>query len=79
MSAPYEGTLLLGALLDRLGSVQAQAWLARLDRWLSDDDRDTPFKSTRFDRDQFRATDAPYDRRKQTKNGPHNLDPRTAS
>ena len=79
MSAPCEGNLLLGALLDRLGSVQAQAWLARLDQWLSDDKLDTPFKSTRFDRDQFRATDAPYDRRKQTKNGPPTLDPRTAS
>lgn len=79
MSAPYEGTLLLGALLDRLGSVQAQIWLAHLDRWLSRDERGTPFRNTRFDRDQFRATDASYDRRKQTKNGPQNLDPRTAS
>jgi hypothetical protein len=79
MSAPHEGSLLLGALLDRLGSAQAQDWLARLDQWLSSEDRDAPFRSTRFDRYQFRATDAPYDRRKQTKNGPHNLDPRTAS
>jgi hypothetical protein len=79
MSAPCEGNLLLGALLDRLGSVQAQAWLARLDQWLSSEDRDAPFRSTRFDRDQFRTTDAPHDRRKQTKNGPHNLDPRTAT
>lgn len=79
MSAPYEGNLLLDALLDRLGNAQAQAWLARLDQWLSRDDRDTPFNSTRFDQDQFRATDAPYDRRKQTKNGPPKLDPKTAS
>jgi len=34
------GTLLIGALLDRLGSAQAQAPLQRLDRWLSQEDRD---------------------------------------
>jgi hypothetical protein len=79
MSAPREGSLLLGALLDRLGSVQSQAWLARLDQWLSSHGGDTPFEDTRFDRDQFRATEATYDRRKQTKNGTPDLDPRTAS
>lgn len=78
MTAPSEENLLLGALLDRLGSAQAQAWLARLDQWLSRDS-DTLPADTRFDRDQFRATEALYDRRKQTKNGTHNLDPRTAS
>jgi len=79
MTVPCQENLLLGALLDRLGSAQAQAWLARLDQWLTRDDRDTPLADTRFDRDQFRATDALYDRRKQTKNGTQNLDPRTAS
>jgi hypothetical protein len=33
-------TLLIGALLDRLGSTQAQALLQRLDRWVSQEDRD---------------------------------------
>ena len=70
MSDPQERSVLLGALLDRLGSDQAQAWLERLDRWLASES-DTPFPSTQFDRDQFRATEAPYDRRKQTKNGPY--------
>lgn len=35
------GTLLIAALLDRLGSNQAEALLARLDRWMSQHDRDT--------------------------------------
>jgi len=79
MSTPCEGKLLLGALLDRLGTAQAQAWLAQLDQWLTRDDSDTPLADTRFDRDQFRTTESTYDRRKQTKNGTHNLDPRKAS
>ena len=33
-------TLLIGALLDRLGSTQAQALLQRLDRWMSQEGRD---------------------------------------
>jgi len=39
-------TLLIGALLDRLGSVQAQALLRRLDRLVSQEDRhDLPPKT----------------------------------
>jgi len=33
------GNLLIGALLDRLGHAQAQALLARLDKWLSQSER----------------------------------------
>ena len=67
MSPPRVDRILLGALLDRLGSVQAQALLARLDQWLSREERDVPVESIRFDRDQLRAIGTPYDRRKQTK------------
>ena len=35
------GTLLIDALLDRLGSTQASALLVRLDSWMSQHDRDT--------------------------------------
>jgi len=34
------GNLLIDALLDRLGSAQAQALLHRLDRWVSQESRD---------------------------------------
>jgi hypothetical protein len=37
---PLGGNLLIGALLDRLGHAQAQALLQRLDRLLSQEDRD---------------------------------------
>ena len=35
------GTLLIDALLDRLGSAQASALLARLDGWMAQHDRAT--------------------------------------
>jgi hypothetical protein len=44
------GTLLIDALLDRLGSTQASALLVRLDDWMSQRDRDTrkgPVKAMR--------------------------------
>ena len=39
MRNPFGGNLLIGALLDRLGHAQAQALLARLDKWLSQNER----------------------------------------
>ena len=35
------GTFLIDALLDRLGSAQAEVLVARLDTWMSQDDRVT--------------------------------------
>ena len=46
MRNPLGGNLLIGALLDRLGHTQAQALLQRLDRLLSQEDRDAPPPST---------------------------------
>jgi len=46
MRNPLSGNLLIGALLDRLGHAQAQALLQRLDRLLSQEDRDAPPPST---------------------------------
>ena len=42
---PLGGDLLIGALLDRLGSVQAQALLARLKKSLCENERDSYPKS----------------------------------
>jgi len=44
------GTLLINAVLDRLGSTQASALLVHLDDWMSQRDRDTrkgPVKAMR--------------------------------
>ena len=41
MRKPLGGNLLIGALLDRLGSVQAQALLARLNESLRQNERDS--------------------------------------
>lgn len=61
MRPARESNVLLGALLDRLGAVQAQALLARLDQWLA-----AAYPNTkRFDRDQINAIEGPYDRRRQ--------------
>jgi hypothetical protein len=65
MSRSSEETVLLGALLDRLGNTQAQALLVRLDRWLTADEREP---RQELDRDQMRAQDTPYDRRKRVGN-----------
>jgi len=46
MRNPLGGNLLIGALLDRLGHAQAQVLLQRLDRLLSQEDRDAPPPST---------------------------------
>jgi hypothetical protein len=42
MTTPREGNLLLSALLERIGYTQAQAFLTRLDQWLSPGDRNAP-------------------------------------
>lgn len=66
MSPAREGSVLLGALLDRLGTTQAQALLARLDRWLASE---THPNTKGLDDDQVRSLEAPYDRRRQYGNG----------
>jgi hypothetical protein len=66
MSATRDGSALLGALLDRLGTTQAQALLTRLDQWLAS----TARRDTKgLDHDQVRAVQGPYDRRRQDRNG----------
>jgi hypothetical protein len=62
MSSPHESSVLLGALLDRLGASQAQALLAQLDQWLASAAHPD---TKRFDRDQIYAVEGPYDRRRQ--------------
>jgi len=74
-----EGKVLLGALLDRMGKAQAQALLVRLEQWLSEEARTTSPRSTLFDRDQPRAIEAAYDRRKQTENPKPGPNPSSAS
>jgi len=74
VSARRGDSLLLGALLERLGSAQGQSLLARLDRWVASPDR-----TMLFERNQIRAIDAAYDRRRQTKRGTINPQPRKAS
>jgi hypothetical protein len=51
MRNPLGGNLLIGALLDRLGSVQAQALLARLDKSLCQNERDGYPRTTERRRD----------------------------
>jgi hypothetical protein len=79
MSALPGDSLLLGALLERLGSAQGQSLLARLDQWLSSADGDSAVENTEFDEHQIRTIDAAYDRRKQTKSGTPTPQPRKAS
>ena len=45
MRTRFENEVLLGALLERLGSVQSRSLLARLDRWLLQRDPDSPVES----------------------------------
>jgi hypothetical protein len=79
MSNSYEGSVLLGALLDRLGKPQAQVLLARLDQWLSLDNRGAPLENIRSEPKQFDAVEAPYDRRKHGRDKIHNSDSNSAS
>jgi len=66
-------SILLGALLDRLGSVQAQALLARLDQWLSRDERVLPSKASDLTKINSARSEPPYDRRNQITNANHDL------
>jgi len=66
MRSARDGSVLLGALLDRLGKTQAQALLTRLDQWLASAARPD---TKGFDYDQVRAVQSPYDRRRQDGNG----------
>ena len=68
MSASRDASALLGALLDRLGTTQAQALLARLDQWLASAARPD---TKGLDHDQVRAVQGQYDRRRQDGNGYH--------
>jgi len=61
-----EADVLLGALLDRLGKTQAQVLLVRLDQWLASE---ASPNTKRFDQDQIRPIEGPYDRRRQDGNG----------
>ena len=78
MRTTRENSLLLGALLDRLGTIQGQTLLARLDQWLSQD-HGFSVESIAFDRNQIRAIEPAYDRRKPTKSGTPDPNFRTAS
>jgi hypothetical protein len=69
MSPAREGSVLLGALLDRMGAKQSQALLARLDHWLAHECEKPHTRESGLDPDQDLATQAPYDRRKRDGNG----------
>jgi hypothetical protein len=69
MSALQGDSILLDALLERLGSAQGEHLLARLDEWLSSADGDSAVENAESDEYKIRAIDAAYDRRKQTKRG----------
>jgi hypothetical protein len=64
MNRPREANVLLGALLERLGTTQAQALLARLDQWLTRDGEKVHTQEHGFDRDQAPGAHASYDRRR---------------
>jgi hypothetical protein len=71
-----EGDVLLGALLDRLGKAQAQVLLVRLDQWLAGEAHPN---TKRFDQDQIRPIEGPYDRRRQDGNEIHTRHSNAAS
>ena len=64
MIRPRDANVLIGALLDRLGTTQAQALLSRLDQWLTRDSEKVHAQQHGFDRDQALAAHVPYDRRR---------------
>jgi hypothetical protein len=66
MTPAREGSVLLGALLDRIGATQSQVLLVRIDKWLASAAHPN---TNGFDQDQIRALQAPYDRRRQNGNG----------
>ena len=76
MSASRDGHALLGALLDRMGTAEAQVLLARLDRWLASTERP---HTKGLDQDQVRAIQGPYDRRRKDGNAIHTRHSNAAS
>jgi hypothetical protein len=73
-------TVLLGALLERLGSAEAQVWLTRLDQWLSRDARDaSPQNNKIIDRGQLGTPKVPYRSAKTERDGIPYLNSQTAS
>lgn len=79
MNPAHERDVLLGALLDRLGTLQARALLQQLEQWLTGENSTVQPHTNRFDQDQIRAFEGPYDRRRQDGNGIHNRHPKSAS
>ena len=79
MSPAREGNVLLGALLERLGTIQAQALIERLEQWLNGENRAAHPITKRFDQDQIRAFEGPYDRRRHDGNGIHHRHSTSAS
>jgi len=79
VSNSYEESVLLGALLDRLGKAQAQVLLARLDQWLSLENRGALLESIRSEAKQLDPVEGPHDRRKRDGNRIHNPDSNPAS
>jgi len=71
-----EANVLIGALLDRLGRTEANALLLRLDRWLA---AAAHPNTNRFDQDQIRAVEGPYDRRRHDGNPIHTRHSKSAS
>lgn len=68
-----DASVLLGALLDRLGKAQGQALLTRLDRWLTGGEGD-PQARGGLDSDQPDVPASSHDRRRhdQERNSPVN-------
>lgn len=68
MRPAREADVLIGALLERIGKIQAQALLARLDQLLARDSEEIHTSEIGFDRGQGLATQAPYHRRRRDGN-----------
>ena len=71
MNSPSDRNVLLCALLERLGTTQARALLARLDQWLTHAGEKVQTQNLKFDRDQVLALQVPYDRRRHGGNETH--------
>ena len=64
MTPPSDRNVLLGALLEHLGNIQAQALLARLDQLFVRDSGNIHTPEVGFDRNQAPVAHARYDRRR---------------
>jgi hypothetical protein len=69
-----DASVLLGALLDRLGKAQGQALLTRLDRWLTGGESDSHPARDSLDSDRQCVPAESHDRRRhdQERNSPVN-------